>query len=62
VELAGKNYNLSRAGTQPSKEISLREAQAEIERELYNKEAERIYESWIKRLRNGARIRTYDYF
>ncbi len=62
VELAGKNYIVSRAGTQPEKEVSLREAQAGIERELYNKEAERIYGSWMSRLRNGARIRTYDYF
>ncbi|NLB69260.1 MAG: hypothetical protein GX804_06200 [Lentisphaerae bacterium] len=62
VELAGKNYIMHRAGTRAEKEITLREAQAEIERELYNKEAERIYKSWMDRLRNEARIKTYNYF
>ena len=62
VKLGANRYIVFRKDSVPAKTLTLREAQADIERELYNQEAERIYDSWIKRLRGDAKITTFDPF
>lgn len=62
VKLGANRYIVFRKDSVPAKTLTLREAQADIERELYNQEAERIYGSWIKRLRGDAKITTFDPF
>jgi len=62
VKLGANKYVVCRKDSVPAKTLTLREAQEDIERELYNKEAERIYDSWIKRLRGDAKITTFSPF
>lgn len=62
VKLGSNQYIVYRKDSVPAKTLTLREAQADIERELYNREAERIYESWIKRLRGDAKITPFKPF
>lgn len=62
IVLGSKRYVLYRKATQPAKALSLRDAREQIEAELHARESERLYTSWIDRLRESAVIRTFDPF
>lgn len=58
--LGDKKYIVFRKASRPTKTLTLREAQEQLERDLYEKEAQRLYESWIVRLRGSAKIKLFD--
>ncbi len=60
LPLGDKQYIVFRKATRPSKTLTLREAQEQIERGLYEKEAQRLYKSWIARLRSSAQIKIFE--
>ena len=60
IKLGANRYIVLRKSSVPEKTLSLREAQADIERKLYDKESERIFKSWIARLRSNAKIKKFD--
>ncbi len=60
LTLGDKQYIVLRKASRPSKTLTLREAQEQIERGLYEKEAQRLYESWIIRLRSSAQIKIFE--
>lgn len=60
LTLGDKQYIVFRKASRPSKTLTLREAQEQIERGLYEKEAQRLYESWIARLRSSAQIKLFE--
>ena len=60
LTLGDKQYIVFRKASRPSKTLTLREAQEQIERGLYEKEAQRLYESWIGRLRSSAQIKRFE--
>jgi parvulin-like peptidyl-prolyl isomerase len=60
IALGAKRYVLFRKATKPAKALTLRDAREQIEAELYARESERLYASWIARLREAAVIRTFD--
>ncbi len=60
LPLGDKQYVVFRKASRPAKTLTLREAQEQIERGLYEKEAQRLYESWIARLRSSAQIKIFE--
>lgn len=60
IALGAKRFVLFRKATEPAKELSLRDVREQIEAELHAQESERLYASWIARLRETAVIRTFD--
>ena len=60
VALGSKRYVLYRKATEPAKALTLRDVREQIEAELHAREADRLYASWIARLRAAAVVRTFD--
>ena len=60
IALGAKRFVIFRKATEPAKALSLRDVREQIEAELHAQESERLYASWIARLREAAVIRTFD--
>ncbi len=60
LDLGDKKYIVFRKASRPAKVLTLREAQEQLERGLYEKEAQRLYTSWIARLRSSAKIKLFE--